>query len=137
MGEIVASVQRVSDIIGEVMAAAAEQSQGIAQVNDSVSQLDQMTQQNAALVEQTAASAESLKDQADRLASLVSTFRLDEPGTPALRPAAAAAAALDQVRVQSRAASRKPPAAPLRPAAAARSAPPEAPAMRDADWETF
>ena len=47
-----------------------------AQVNDSVATLDQMTQQNAALVEQSAAAAESLKDQSDRLAALVSTFRL-------------------------------------------------------------
>jgi methyl-accepting chemotaxis protein len=76
MGEIVASVQRVSDIIGEVMAAAGEQSQGIAQVNGSVATLDQMTQQNAALVEESAAAAESLKDQAEKLASLVATFRL-------------------------------------------------------------
>ncbi len=76
MAEIVASVRRVSDIIGEVMAAATEQSLGIAQVNDSVATLDQMTQQNAALVEQSAAAAESLKDQSDRLAALVSTFRL-------------------------------------------------------------
>jgi methyl-accepting chemotaxis protein len=85
MVEIVASVQRVSDIIGEVMAAAGEQSQGIAQVNGSVATLDQMTQQNAALVEESAAAAESLKDQAETLASLVTTFRLG--------PAALAAAA--------------------------------------------
>ncbi len=86
MVEIVASVQRVSDIIGEVMAAAGEQSQGIAQVNESVATLDQMTQQNAALVEESAAAAESLKDQAHRLANLVSTFRLG-----AQAPAVAAA----------------------------------------------
>jgi len=76
MTEIVASVQRVSDIIGEVMAASGEQSSGIAMVNDSVAQLDQMTQQNAALVEESAAAAESLKDQAAKLASLVATFKL-------------------------------------------------------------
>jgi methyl-accepting chemotaxis protein len=76
MGEIVASVRRVSDIIGEITAAAAEQSLGIDQVSGSVSQLDQMTQQNAALVEQSAAAAESLKSQATRLAELVSVFRL-------------------------------------------------------------
>jgi methyl-accepting chemotaxis protein len=77
MAEIVASVERVTVIIGEVMAAASEQSQGIAQVNGSVATLDQMTQQNAALVEQSAAAAESLKDQAERLADLLSTFRID------------------------------------------------------------
>ncbi|NWG76312.1 MAG: hypothetical protein HXY24_17200, partial [Rubrivivax sp.] len=56
-------------------AAAAEQSQGIGQVNTAVTQLDQMTQQNAALVEQSAAAAESLKDQAQRLAQVVAMFR--------------------------------------------------------------
>jgi methyl-accepting chemotaxis protein len=76
MGEIVASVQRVTDIIGEISAAATEQSQGIGQVNVAVTQLDQMTQQNAALVEQSAAAAESLKDQATKLAGVVATFRL-------------------------------------------------------------
>ena len=76
MEEIVHSVQRVTDIIGEITAAASEQSDGIGQVNSSVVQLDQMTQQNAALVEQSAAAAESLKDQASRLAQVVSVFRL-------------------------------------------------------------
>ena len=76
MGEIVASVQRVTDIIGEITAASSEQSEGIGQVNSAVGQLDQMTQQNAALVEQSAASAESLKEQAARLSELVGRFRL-------------------------------------------------------------
>ena len=77
MTEIVSSVQRVSDIIGEITASAAEQSQGIGEVNTSVTQLDQMTQQNAALVEESAAAAESLKDQANSLAGIVATFKLD------------------------------------------------------------
>ena len=77
MGEIVASVQRVTDIIGEITAAASEQSDGIGQVNTAVTQLDQMTQQNAALVEQSAAAAESLKDQAQRLNQIVGTFKLN------------------------------------------------------------
>ena len=77
MTEIVASVQRVSDIIGEITAASAEQSQGIGQITGSVTQLDQMTQQNAALVEQSAAAAESLKDQAATLAKVVARFRLE------------------------------------------------------------
>jgi methyl-accepting chemotaxis protein len=76
MQEIVGSVQRVTDIIGEITAAASEQSSGIDQVNTSVTQLDQMTQQNAALVEESAAAAESLKDQAVRLAQVVGTFKL-------------------------------------------------------------
>ena len=77
MTEIVDSVQRVSNIIGEITAAAAEQSDGIGQVNGSVAELDQMTQQNAALVEQSAAAAESLKEQAGRLSRVVGAFRLE------------------------------------------------------------
>jgi methyl-accepting chemotaxis protein len=92
MGEIVGSVQRVSDIIGEISAAASEQSEGIGQVNVAVTELDQMTQQNAALVEQSAAAAESLREQAQRLAQVVSAFKLsggpgnsNSPGFLALR----------------------------------------------------
>ena len=77
MGEIVASVQRVSDIIGEISAAAGEQSSGISQVNASVNQLDQMTQQNAALVEQSAAAAEHLSAQAQSLTGIVARFRIE------------------------------------------------------------
>jgi methyl-accepting chemotaxis protein len=76
MDEIVGSVQRVTDIIGEITAAASEQSDGIGQVNIAVGQLDQMTQQNASLVEESAAAAESLKSQAAQLAQVVSTFQL-------------------------------------------------------------
>jgi methyl-accepting chemotaxis protein len=90
MTEIVGSVQRVSDIIGEITAAASEQSQGIGEVNTSVAQLDQMTQQNAALVEESAAAAESLREQAVRLAQVVGTFKLDAgSATPAREPARA------------------------------------------------
>ena len=77
MTEIVTSVQRVSDIIGEITAASSEQSDGIGQVNTAVANLDQMTQQNAALVEESAAASESLKEQARTLAHLVSTFKLE------------------------------------------------------------
>jgi methyl-accepting chemotaxis protein len=76
MNEIVVSVRRVSDIIGEISAAAAEQSAGIGQVNGAVSDLDSMTQQNAALVEQSAAAAESLRAQATRLAEVLGRFQL-------------------------------------------------------------
>ena len=75
MSEIVTSVQRVTEVIGEITAAAAEQSTGIGQVNGAVSTLDQMTQQNAALVEESAAAAESLKDQAGRLNTVVARFQ--------------------------------------------------------------
>jgi methyl-accepting chemotaxis protein len=78
MNEIVASVQRVTDIIREITTASVEQSQGIGQVNTAVSSLDQMTQQNAALVEQSAAAAESLKEQATMLHGLVARFHLDD-----------------------------------------------------------
>jgi methyl-accepting chemotaxis protein len=76
MTEIVASVRRVSDVIGEITAASNEQSDGIGQVNSAVTQLDQMTQQNAALVEESAAAAESLKQQAGLLAQAVGTFKV-------------------------------------------------------------
>ena len=78
MEEIVQSVKRVTDIIGEITAATQEQSTGITQVNQAVGQLDQMTQQNAALVEQSAAAAESLKDQAAKLSQAMSVFKLAE-----------------------------------------------------------
>jgi methyl-accepting chemotaxis protein len=87
MNEIVHSVQRVSDIIGEITAAANEQSGGIHQVNDAVTQLDQMTQQNAALVEQSAAAAQSLSEQAVRLAQTVGQFHLNQ-GQGSVRHAA-------------------------------------------------
>ncbi len=76
MKEIVDGVQRVGDIIGEIKAAATEQSAGIGQVNQSVGEIDRMTQQNAALVEESAAAAESLRDQAARLSQVVQQFRL-------------------------------------------------------------
>ncbi|WP_280191868.1 methyl-accepting chemotaxis protein [Delftia sp. PS-11] len=76
MKEIVDSVQRVGDIIGEITAAASEQSGGINQVNQAVGDIDRMTQQNAALVEQSAAAAQSLRDQAARLAQVVGQFRV-------------------------------------------------------------
>ncbi|MFG6440476.1 methyl-accepting chemotaxis protein [Pelomonas margarita] len=76
MGEIVGAVQRVTDIMGEISASASAQSQGIADVNQAVYQVDDMTQQNAALVEESAAAAESLREQAQRLAQVVSQFRV-------------------------------------------------------------
>jgi len=74
--EIVAGVQRVTEVIGEITTAAAEQSAGIAQINQAVSHLDEMTQQNAALVEESAAAAQSLNEQALRLSSTVGSFKL-------------------------------------------------------------
>lgn len=88
MNDIVESVQRVADMIGEIRSATSEQSQGIAQVNTSMSQLDQMTQQNSALVEESTAAAESLREQAVKLTQVVALFRVD--GTTAKVPVAPA-----------------------------------------------
>ncbi len=77
MEEVVASVLRVSSIIGEISHASQSQSQGIEAVNSSIHQMDGVTQQNAALVEQAAAAAESMQNQAYNLAQVVSVFKLD------------------------------------------------------------
>ncbi|MEP6505457.1 MAG: methyl-accepting chemotaxis protein, partial [Betaproteobacteria bacterium] len=76
MTEVVGSIKRVTDIMGEISAASAEQSAGVSQVGNAVSQMDQVTQQNAALVEESAAAAESLKDQALQLVQAVAVFKL-------------------------------------------------------------
>jgi methyl-accepting chemotaxis protein len=78
MQEVVTSVKRVSDIIGEIAAASQEQSVGIAQVNEAIMKMDDVTQQNTALVEEAAAAAESLMEQADELMNAVSVFQLDD-----------------------------------------------------------
>ncbi|WP_321937015.1 MULTISPECIES: methyl-accepting chemotaxis protein [unclassified Paraburkholderia] len=75
MVEVTEAVQRVTDIMGEIVAASGEQSTGIEQVNRAVAQMDQVTQQNAALVEQAAAAASSMADQAAQLQQAVSVFR--------------------------------------------------------------
>ena len=159
MTEIVSSVQRVQDIIGEITAAASEQSDGIVQVNQSVTQLDQMTQQNAALVEESAAAAESLKDQAQRLVEAVSIFHLAQsPGAgpaaqksravPAHKPSAAAPALAPKPAKPSAPNATVKKAAPA-PSAASPSARPAAPAVRakpaaappsassESEWESF
>jgi len=76
MEDIVSSVQRVTDIMGEIAAASVEQSTGINQVNNAVTQMDEVTQQNSALVEQAAAASESLVEQAANLMESVSRFKL-------------------------------------------------------------
>jgi len=82
MSDIVNSVRRVTDIMGQITAATDEQTAGIEQINMAVSQMDQVTQQNASLVEEAAAAAESMQEQSARLAHVVSVFRLDA-ATPA------------------------------------------------------
>jgi methyl-accepting chemotaxis protein len=111
MGEIVASVQRVTDIMSEISAASQEQSAGIEQVNQTITQMDETTQQNAALVEEASAAARSMEEQAQALSESVSVFKLHAhaapvaaarqparpapatsvPAKPAARPAAPAA----------------------------------------------
>jgi methyl-accepting chemotaxis protein len=78
MGDIVAQVKRVADMINEISAATAEQTTGIGQINDAVMQLDQVTQQNAALVEESAAAADSLNQQASQLVQAVSVFNIGQ-----------------------------------------------------------
>ena len=77
MEEVVDSVRRVTDIMGEITAASQEQSAGIGQVNQAIIEMDSVTQQNAALVEQAASAAKSLQDQAAEVANVVSIFKLD------------------------------------------------------------
>ena len=76
MNEVVVSIRRVTDIMGEISAASSEQSTGVAQVGQAVTQIDQATQQNAALVEQTAAAAGSLRTQAQELVQAVAAFKV-------------------------------------------------------------
>ncbi len=75
MTEVVASIRRVNDIMGEITSASSEQSNGVSQVSEAVNQMDQTTQQNAALVEEMAAAASSLRTQAGELVNTVSVFR--------------------------------------------------------------
>lgn len=154
MTEVVQSIQRVTDVMGEITAASSEQSAGVAQVGEAVTQMDHATQQNAALVEESAAAAGSLDNQAAELVRAVSVFKL--PGSQAAVSApvrAMAAPSTSRAPVASRVAA--PPAranpsgaAPPRPAkAAAPSAPRRPPALpakavaataqAEGDWESF
>ncbi|WP_115540784.1 methyl-accepting chemotaxis protein [Xanthomonas campestris] len=77
MGDVVASVQRVTDIMGEISAASQEQSAGIEQVNQTITHMDETTQQNAALVEEATAAARSMEEQAEHLSDAVAIFKID------------------------------------------------------------
>ncbi len=104
MTEVVSSIKRVTDIMGEISSASSEQSAGVAQVGEAISQMDQATQKNAALVEESAAAAESLKAQAQELVQAVAVFRLShgeqqQAATPA---AHAAVSAKSDTRIERR-----------------------------------
>ncbi|HUH60620.1 MAG TPA: methyl-accepting chemotaxis protein [Candidimonas sp.] len=82
MDEIVGSITRVTDIMGEITVASREQTAGIGQINEAITQMDHVTQQNAALVEEASAAAQSLQDQAENLVGAVSVFRLNANPRP-------------------------------------------------------
>lgn len=82
MAKIVRGVTNVTDIMGEIASASAEQSKGITQVGQAVVEMDSVTQQNAALVEQSSAASASLEEQARRLTEIVSIFQLPTANEP-------------------------------------------------------
>jgi methyl-accepting chemotaxis protein len=85
MQEIVASVNKVSTMIGAISSATREQGEGIEHINQAITQMDQVTQQNASLVEEAAAASEAMQEQAAKLAQVVSVFRI-ETAAPARAP---------------------------------------------------
>ncbi|HZG20572.1 MAG TPA: methyl-accepting chemotaxis protein [Herbaspirillum sp.] len=140
MNEVVASVKRVSDIVAEITAAGAEQSQGIEQINNAVVQMDENTQQNAALVEQAAAAAKALQEQAARLSQTVSVFRLDSSHAPAPVVSMAAAPVMRDItpaRPAVAAPRTRSIAQPGTPARAAANKTPHDNAADSGDWEQF
>jgi methyl-accepting chemotaxis protein len=152
MDDIVLQVKQVTDLISEITAASAEQSNGISQVGDAVNQLDQMTQQNAALVEQSAAAAESLQRQAAELNSMVSVFKLSQhevrPLVSSVAPSQRAALPEPSSRAPTPTTSAPAPARPALkrpalPSSSSRSepqpvsAPKVASSGSDDDWEQF
>ena len=130
MDEIVQSVRRVADIMGEITAASAEQSAGIEQIHLAISQMDQTTQQNAALVEEAAGAAQSLQDSAAGLAERVSVFKVAAQASQAQSPSQSALKRPALRAAAPRAVAR---AAQARPARAALAAAP----VRETEWETF
>ncbi|MBI2746497.1 MAG: MCP four helix bundle domain-containing protein [Burkholderiales bacterium] len=131
MNEVVASIRRVTDIMGEISAASAEQSAGVAQVGEAVVQMDQATQQNAALVEEMAAAASSLNGQSQELVQAVAVFKLAQGTGAAVRASVPRAPAVSPSRTL---------AAPRAPAKAGALATIPAPVKAsDAgkEWESF
>ena len=148
MTEVVSSIKRVTDIMGEISAASNEQAAGVAQVGDAVTQMDQATQQNAALVEQMAAAASSLESQAGELVETVAVFKLDArnevAGTKARSPTPKRTPFAAGERRAIQPATTKPKPASLRLPQAQTSPRPKpvvtgtsTPAGGDDHWETF
>ncbi len=135
MENIVTQVQRVSDLMGEINVASAEQSSGIGQIGDAVAQLDQVTQQNAALVEESAAAAESLRHQAAQLAHVVAQFKVDTHAGADTRRGPESGRELEAVTSAPLRQAR--PAAPGRPVARASYPKPQTTAEATESWETF
>ena len=142
MEEVVDSVRRVTDIMGEITAASQEQSAGIGQVNQAIIEMDSVTQQNAALVEEAASAAKSLQDQAAEVANVVSIFKLDISQQMA-EQARHASAPAPVARVAKSAAVKSLPArpAPQKPAVVHRAPAPKkiasAVSGSNDDWEEF
>ncbi|QGZ40157.1 methyl-accepting chemotaxis protein [Pseudoduganella flava] len=128
MGDIVQSITRVTDIMGEIASANQEQTTGIEQVNQAITQMDEVTQQNAALVEEAAAASQSMQEQAARLAEVVAFFRTGETAAAAAAAAAQPVAGSSAVAL-ARPAERKP-AAPIRTGV-------KVPARSADEWEEF
>jgi methyl-accepting chemotaxis protein len=143
MGEIVASVQRVTDIMAEISAASQEQSAGIEQVNQTITQMDETTQQNAALVEEATAAARSMEEQAEQLVETVAVFRLGngraaEKAPPALVVSAPAVpAAVRRLPLAGRKPAGSRPASGAKTPAKLRSNGASTPADASAEWREF
>jgi len=142
MEEIVSSIRRVTDIMGEISAAGREQELGIGQINQAVAEMDTVTQQNAALVEEAAAASESMQEQAAALAEMVSRFKLDAShsapaAAPVLRKPAVKAAPATVKRPSLRLASTRPAPTPAATAAAAKPRPAKPAADSSGEWEEF
>jgi methyl-accepting chemotaxis protein len=143
MSEVVASIRRVTDIMGEISAASNEQALGVSQIGEAVTNMDQVTQQNAALVEQMAAAASSLKSQAQELVQTVAVFKLNaSESTVRTQVRSAQAKSIPIAGMERRvspATNAKPKAAAVKtvslpkPKAVAKAVP----AGGDDDWETF
>jgi methyl-accepting chemotaxis protein len=130
MTEIVASVQRVTDIIGEIASASQEQLDGIEQINTAISEMDETTQRNAALVEQASAAATAMREQAASLSGTVGVFTLAPASAHGAAPAAASVTAKVSHMPKRRPAARLPVPAPAKARKAANGGEAE-------DWQEF